>query len=65
MRKRGLVAVVIVTEVFRPLVEAQAKARKQQPHMIVVKHPIGGLNAEELEDRIDAVFEGLKREMAG
>ena len=56
---------VIVTEVFRPLVEAQAKARKQEPHMIVVKHPIGGLNAEELEERIDSVFEGLQREMAG
>ncbi len=56
---------VIVTEVFKPLVEAQAKARKQEPHMIVVKHPIGGLNAEELEERIAGVFEGLKREMAG
>lgn len=54
---------VIATEVFRPLVEAQARARKVNPHLIVLKHPIGGLNAEELEARIDAAFEALKREM--
>ena len=54
---------VVVSDVFRTLVTAQAKARKLEPHMIVVKHPVGGLNAEELEDRIDAVFEGMKREM--
>ena len=54
---------MIVSDVFRTLVTAQAKARKLEPHMIVVKHPIGGLNAEELEERIDAVFEGIKREM--
>ena len=63
MRKHGLVGLVIVSDVFRTLVTAQAKARKLEPHMIVVKHPIGGLNAEELEERIDAVFEGIKREM--
>ena len=56
---------VIATDVFRPLVLAQAKARKLEPHLIVVKHPVGGLNAAELEDRIDAAFEGLKHEMKG
>jgi hypothetical protein len=55
--------VVIATEVFRPLVLAQAKARKLDPHLIVVKHPVGGLNATELEQRIDAAFAGLKLEM--
>ena len=56
---------VIATETFRPLVLAQAKARKLEPHLIVVKHPVGGLNAAELKDRIDAAFEGLKLEMKG
>ena len=42
---------------------AQAKARKLDPHLIVVKHPVGGLNATELEDRISAAFEGFKLEM--
>ncbi len=54
---------MIATDVFKPLVLAQAKARKLEPHLIVVKHPIGGLNASELEQRIDAAFEGLKLEM--
>ena len=56
---------VIATETFRPLVLAQAKARKLDPHLIVVKHPVGGLNATELEERIAAAFEGLKVEMKG
>lgn len=56
---------VIATETFRPLVLAQARARKLDPHLIVVKHPVGGLNAAELEDRIAAAFEGLKLEMKG
>ncbi len=56
---------VIATETFRPLVQAQAKARKLEPHLIVVKHPVGGLNAAELEGRINAAFEGLKVEMKG
>ncbi len=56
---------VIATETFRPLVMAQAKARKLEPHLIVVKHPVGGLNAGELEERINAAFEGLKVEMKG
>ncbi|HVZ08933.1 MAG TPA: hypothetical protein VHC04_13555 [Rhodopila sp.] len=65
MRKRGLTGVVIATETFRPLVLAQAKARKLEPHLIVVKHPVGGLNAAELRERIDTAFEGLKLEMKG
>jgi hypothetical protein len=55
--------VVIATETFKPLVLAQAKARKLDPHLIVVKHPVGGLNAEELEERIEAAFAGLLLEM--
>jgi hypothetical protein len=41
------------------LIVAQAKARKVEPRMIVVKHPVGGLNAEELRERIEAAFGGL------
>ena len=65
MRKRGLKGIVIATDTFRPLVMAQAKARKLEPHLIVVKHPVGGLNAEELKDRIEAAFAGLKQQMQG
>lgn len=50
---------MIVTETFKPLVVAQAKARKITPRMIVVKHPIGGLNAEELAERIETATKGL------
>jgi hypothetical protein len=50
---------VIATETFKPLVLAQAKARKVEPKLIVVKHPIGGLNAEELRERIEAATKEL------
>lgn len=54
---------VIVTEVFKSLVEAQARARKLEPHLIVLKHPVGGLSAEELEERIDSAFAAVKQLM--
>ena len=50
---------MIATETFKPLVLAQAKARKVEPRLIVVKHPIGGLNEEELRERIEAATKGL------
>jgi len=50
---------VIATETFKPLVLAQAKARKVEPRLIVVKHPIGALNADELRERIEAATKGL------
>jgi hypothetical protein len=53
-------AYVITTETFKPLILAQAKARKVEPRILVVKHPVGGLNAAELEDRIDTAWESLK-----
>jgi hypothetical protein len=59
LQKRGVAAFVIATETFRPLVLAQAKARKIEPKLIVVKHPIGGLNARELEERIATATAGL------
>jgi hypothetical protein len=54
---------VIATETFRSLIAAQAKARKLEPDMIVVKHPVGGLNAAELQERIETAFAGLTAEM--
>ena len=45
---------MVATETFRPLVLAQAKARKIDAKLITVKHPLGGLNAEEMTERIDA-----------
>lgn len=50
---------MIATETFKPLVLAQAKARKVEPRLIVVKHPVGGLNALELQERIEAATRGL------
>lgn len=51
---------MIATDTFRPLILAQAKARKVTPKLVVVKHPIGGLNATELSGRIEQAMEGLK-----
>ena len=55
---------MIATETFRPLVLAQAKARKVEPKLIVVRHPIGGLNADELRERIEAATKGLSEATA-
>lgn len=57
----GVTAYVIATDTFRPLVLAQAKARKIDPKLLVVKHPVGGLNDEELKDRIDTAWAGLSK----
>lgn len=56
----------MITDPFRPMVMAQAKARGiDDPRLIVIKHPIGGLNAQELVDRIEqagkSFFEGLDK----
>ena len=52
---------MIATETFRPLVLAQAKARKLEPRLLVVKHPVGGLNAAELTERIDTAWAALRK----
>ena len=52
---------MIATDTFRPLVLAQAKARKMDPKLLVVKHPVGGLNAAELADRIDTAWASLAK----
>ena len=41
----------------------QAKARKVEPRLLVVKHPIGGVKPDELQKRVDSAFEQLVAEM--
>ena len=59
-----MTAYVIASDTFVPLVLAQARARKLEPKLIVVQHPVGGLNAEELVERIDTAYETLAGIMA-
>jgi hypothetical protein len=61
LQKRGVAAYVIATETFRPLVLAQAKARRVESKLLVVKHPVGGLNEAELAERIDAAWAALQQ----
>ena len=44
-----------------PLVAAQAALRHETPRMLVVKHPVGGLNETELRERIDAAYAALRQ----
>ncbi|MDP9390143.1 MAG: hypothetical protein M3P89_01865 [Actinomycetota bacterium] len=59
LEKRGVVAPLLVTSSFLPLVEAQARARRVSPRLVVVPHPVGGLNEAELAGRIEAAAETL------
>lgn len=60
-----MTAFLIATAPFAPLVRAQAKSRGVEPRLIVIGHPIGGLNEEELHERIEegtrAFLEELKK----
>lgn len=63
LERRGVVAFLVVTRTFLPLVAAQAKARRVEPRLVVVDHPVGGLNAAELVDRIEVAYAGVAREL--
>lgn len=52
-----------MTRTFLPLVTAQAKARRVDPRVVVVEHPLGGLNSTELASRIEAAYAGVAREL--
>ncbi len=52
-------APLLVTSTFLPRVEAQAKARRVTPRVIVVPHPVGGLNEQELAEKIEAAAASL------
>ncbi|MCV2488300.1 hypothetical protein OF117_02910 [Geodermatophilus sp. YIM 151500] len=54
LEKRGVVAPLVVTESFLPLVRAQAQAQRVSPRFVVVPHPVGGLNEAELASRVEA-----------
>lgn len=60
MEKRGVETYIVITETFLPLVRAQAKARKADPKLLIVKHPVGGLNESELAERIGVASTELK-----
>ena len=63
LERRGVVPLLIVTRTFLPLVQAQAKARRVEPRLVVVEHPLGGLDEAELASRVDAAFDGVAREL--
>lgn len=54
-------APLVVTETFLPLVQAQAQARRVQPRLLVVPHPVGGLNEAEVAGRIEGAAAELLR----
>ena len=61
LERRGVVAPLVVTETFLPLVQAQAQARRVQPRFLVVPHPVGGLTEAELAGRIEGAAAVLLR----
>ena len=61
LERRGVVAPLVVTETFLPLVQAQAQARRVQPRLLVVPHPVGGLTGAELAGRIEGAAAELLR----
>ena len=61
LERRGVVAPLVVTETFLPLVQAQAQARRVRPRLVVVPHPVGGLNEAELAVRIEGAAAELLR----
>ena len=61
LERRGVVAPLVVTETFLPLVQAQAQARRVRPRLVVVPHPVGGLNEAELATRIEGAAAELLR----
>ena len=61
LERRGVVAPLVVTETFLPLVQAQAQARRVHPRLLVVPHPVGGLTEAELAGRIEGAAAELLR----
>jgi len=55
--------ILVVTRSFLPLVTAQATARRADPRLVVIDHPVGGLAPDELAGRIDAAFAGVVEEL--
>lgn len=55
--------ILVVTRSFLPLVKAQAKARRAEPRLVVIDHPLGGLNESEFAGRVDAAYAGVVEEL--
>lgn len=56
-------SVLVVTSSFLPLVTAQAKARRADPRLVVIDHPIGGLSPAEFAEREEAAYAGVVAEL--
>lgn len=63
LEARGVRAILVVTRSFLPLVRAQAKARRAEPRLVVIDHPLGGLNEAEFAGRVDAAYDGVVEEL--
>ncbi|MBO0851281.1 MAG: hypothetical protein J2P20_17600 [Pseudonocardia sp.] len=63
LERRGVLPFLIVTSTFLPLVAAQAKARRVEPRLVVIDHPVGGLTEAELAGRIDAAYAGVAEQL--
>ncbi|MCF8565549.1 hypothetical protein LLE49_12560 [Alicyclobacillus tolerans] len=53
LENRGVRTFTIVTDAFLPLAQAEAQAKGTALRFIVVKHPVGGLNLQELQTRAE------------
>ncbi|MDD7967464.1 hypothetical protein PGB27_19165 [Actinomycetospora sp. DW7H6] len=56
-------SILVVTSSFLPLVQAQATARRAEPRLVVVDHPVGGLSPDELAGRTDTAYAGVVAEL--
>jgi hypothetical protein len=56
-------SILVVTSSFLPLVAAQAKARRADPRLVVIDHPVGGLSPAEFAGREEAAYAGVVAEL--
>ncbi|MBX6378078.1 MAG: hypothetical protein IRY95_05955 [Clostridia bacterium] len=64
--RRGVQVVTICTDRFIALAEAEAAALGQEnPALVSIEHPLGGLRPEQLADRTAAALEGVRAWLEG
>jgi hypothetical protein len=61
LRKSGVESIVLATKSFVNLANALMKSRKTDLHLLVVKHPIGGIQENEVRERAEEAMEQLKQ----
>jgi hypothetical protein len=49
-----------VTETFLPLAEMQAEALNAEVRLVVIPHPLGGLEADGVAERVKVAIEQLR-----